>query len=150
MSRPRPALGTPFGADGPWLAAILDVLNDLHDLLDDRLSKADASGEPVRVEEPAPQSEPVTAVPVQEPAPVRAPDVPDPDEDEDNAGLVEVTEPDPAAEKVLPPPPPRAGRGSGLDPWRAFADDVKVPYSPNDGRDDIIAACVRAGVIEAR
>jgi len=156
MSRPRPALGTPFGADGPWLAAILDVLNDLHDLIDDRLPKADSSGEPVRVEEPAPQSKPPKVVPVQEPAPAVAPEAPadeDPDdtEDEDTTGRpVEVAEPAPAEEKPLPSPPPRAGRGSGLDPWRAFADEVNVPYSPDDGRDDIIAACERARVIEVK
>lgn len=154
MSRPRPALGTPFGADGPWLAAILDVLNDLHDLIDDRLPKADASGEPVRVQEPAPEEKPAQVRPIQEPAPNGPPMVDEePDDEDEGSGLVEVAEPAPADEATArdwPSPPPRSGRGSGLPFWQEFADDAEVPYSPEAGRDDIIAACIRAGVIEAK
>lgn len=145
MGRERPALGTPFGTDGPWLAAILGVLDDLYDMLDDRLPQADASGEPVPVKEPAPQRKPAEAVPVQEPAPVVSPQ---PEGDEDENEPAEVAEPAPASKPPLPPPPPRAGRGSGLDAWQAFANVAEVVYAPDAGRNDIIAACERAGVID--
>ncbi|MFI7009974.1 hypothetical protein [Streptomyces sp. NPDC050145] len=44
--------------------------------------------------------------------------------------------------------PPRSGRGSGVEAWRAFAEqhDVEVPAEAT--RDDVIAACEAAGVIE--
>lgn len=133
----RPNLGVPFGADGPWLAAILNVLHDVHDLLDARLPAEEG---PVRVSEPAPGAS--TSVPVSEPGrdepPARAepaaepaPD-PVPDDDEDEG---------------LPDPPPRAGRGSGLEAWQAFADAAGVGYPEGARRDDIVEACVEAGVI---
>ncbi len=49
-------LGTPATADGPWLAAILDRLDDLHHLLDGRLPKqaaAPAAEGTVELREPA-------------------------------------------------------------------------------------------------
>lgn len=149
MGRERSALGTPFGTDGPWLAAILGALDDLHDLLDDRLPKAPASGEPVQVNEPAPPVKPARAVPVREPAPVVSPEVPKGD-DEAEGEPVEVTEPAPASKPPLLSPPPRAGRGSGLDAWQAFATLADVEHSTGIGRDDIIAACELAGVIDSK
>lgn len=149
MGRERPALGTPFGTDGPWLAAILGVLNDVYDMLDDRLPQAAASGEPVPVTEPAPQMRPAKAVPVQEPAPVVPPAPEEDDDDEDQVEPAKVAEPAPASKPSLPPPPPRAGRGSGLDAWQAFANLAEVTYTADAGRNDIIAACEAAGVIDS-
>lgn len=44
--------------------------------------------------------------------------------------------------------PPRSGRGSGIEAWRQFAEqrDVEVPAEAS--REDIIAACEAAGVVE--
>lgn len=149
MGRVRPNLGTPFGADGPWLAALLDAVSDLYDLLDARLphpAEADGGGPASAVQpvaEPAPDSAPDRVVPVSEPEPARPPE---PDDDEKP-----VREPadETPAESSLPPPPPRSGRGSSEAAWRAWADLAKVRTSPDDRRDDIIDACIRAGVIDA-
>ncbi len=132
MSRDRSTLGSPLGVDGPWLAAILGALDDLHDLLSERLPRADG---PVRIAEPVPDRRPEHAVPVTEPAPDELPD----DEDEP----VRVTEP-------APDPPPRAGRGASAEAWRAWANSLAVAIPDGAGRDDIIAACQRAGILEAR
>lgn len=43
-------------------------------------------------------------------------------------------------------PPPRAGKGSGEDKWRAYADEQGVDVSEAQGRDDIIAELDEAGV----
>jgi hypothetical protein len=145
VARQRPQLGTPFGTEGPWLAAILDVLGDVHDLLEQRLPQAQKG--PVRVTEPAPAPARPAVVPVSEPAPDVPPDQAQP-----------VTEPNPddepnpdgtAAEprRDLPEPPPRSGRGAGLKAWQRFADLAGVTYEPADSRDDVIAACELAGVI---
>ncbi|MCG5464221.1 hypothetical protein MED01_002386 [Micromonospora sp. MED01] len=150
MPRARPNLGTAFGTDGPWLAAILDTLGDIADLLDARLpapASADggepAPGGPVRISEPAPERRPdKTATPVSEPA---ADEPPTEDDDES----VEVTEPAPDDRPSLPPPPPRRGKGSGLDAWQAFANVAKVKYPADASRNDIADACERAGVIPA-
>ncbi|AKY02177.1 head-tail connector protein [Streptomyces phage SF1] len=44
--------------------------------------------------------------------------------------------------------PPRSGRGSGAEAWRRFAEqhDVEVPADAT--REDVIAACEAAGVID--
>ncbi|MET9096240.1 hypothetical protein ABZX72_29595 [Streptomyces cyaneofuscatus] len=44
--------------------------------------------------------------------------------------------------------PPRSGKGSGIDAWRGFAErqDLEVPADAS--RDDIIAACEAAALIE--
>jgi hypothetical protein len=142
MVRERPSLGTPFGTDGPWLAEILDVLGDLHDLLDARLPRSDA---PSKTSEPAPAEAPSKAKPVSEPAPdvapARAEPVEEPDPDD---------EPTAAAKPSLREPPPRAGRGSSLKAWQSWADDAEVSYDAADDRDDIIAACELAGVLPTR
>ncbi|MEV1013772.1 hypothetical protein [Micromonospora sp. NPDC049730] len=70
-------------------------------------------------------------------------------DDDTDADPVEVTEPAPDARQPLPPPPPRRGKGSGLDAWQVFANVAKVTYPPDAGRDDIVNACVEAGVISA-
>ncbi len=148
MGRVRPNLGVPYGTDGPWLAALVETVSDLYDLLDARLpTPASADGGepaptgPVRISEPAPATPPdETATPVAEP---------DPDEPPADDEPVEVTEPASDDRPSLPPPPPRHGKGSGLDAWQAFASVAKVPYAPDAGRNDIIAACVDAGVIPA-
>lgn len=45
-------------------------------------------------------------------------------------------------------PPPRSGRGSGLEAWGSFAQANGVGVDSDMARDDIIAACEAAGVIE--
>lgn len=146
MVRERPRLGTPLGVDGPWLKAINDVLADLYDLLEARLPQPEqGGGEPVPVAEPEPARKPDKAVPVQEPAPAGPPEQ---DEDEDEEP-VEVTEPAPTS-APLPDPPRRAGRGSSAEAWRAYAELVGVDVGQDAGRDDIIAACEQAGVIEPK
>jgi predicted component of type VI protein secretion system len=142
----------PFGTDGPWLAAILDVLNDLHDLIEARLPAAQG-GEPSPVAEPAPEATPANAVPVAEPAPARAPETPDGDNDEDEQPEptpVEITEPAPADPPApQPDSPPTRGKGSGLEAWQAYATAVGVSYPADATRNDIIAACREAGVLNA-
>ncbi|MBQ1122642.1 hypothetical protein [Streptomyces sp. B15] len=44
--------------------------------------------------------------------------------------------------------PPRSGRGSGVDAWRAFAEAHGVAVDDQMSRDDVIAACEQAGLIE--
>jgi hypothetical protein len=43
-------------------------------------------------------------------------------------------------------PPPRAGKGSGEDKWRAYAEEQGVDVSEAEGRDDVIAALEEADV----
>lgn len=152
MVRARPNLGTPFGTDGPWLAAILDTLGDIADLLDARLpAPASAAGGeqgaggPVAVSEPAPANTREKATPVVEPAPDRKPAPADDDEPDQT----QVQEPAPASapKPSLPPPPPRRGKGSGLDAWQAYANLAGVTYGGDASRDDIITACETAGVL---
>lgn len=44
--------------------------------------------------------------------------------------------------------PPRSGRGSGIDAWRAFAEQHDVEVAADASREDIIAACEAAELIE--
>ncbi|MFF2189244.1 hypothetical protein [Streptomyces sp. NPDC058155] len=44
--------------------------------------------------------------------------------------------------------PPRSGRGSGVEAWREFAEKNGVEVAAGASREDIIAACERAGVVE--
>lgn len=43
-------------------------------------------------------------------------------------------------------PPPRAGKGSSEDNWRAYAAENGVVVEGIAGRDEIVAACEAAGV----
>jgi hypothetical protein len=45
-------------------------------------------------------------------------------------------------------PPARSGRGSGIDAWRKFAEQNGVEYDTDASRDEIIAACEAAGIVE--
>ncbi|MFG1659074.1 hypothetical protein ACGFIY_21330 [Micromonospora chersina] len=109
-----------------------------------RSSGGKGEGGPVPVAEPAPPSPPDKARPVDEPAESIPP-----------GGARPVSEPAPRRaprrgddHASLPPPPPRAGKGSGKEAWSSFANIAKVPVPDRASRDDIIAACVRAGVID--
>ncbi|MFJ8855243.1 hypothetical protein [Streptomyces sp. NPDC102437] len=44
--------------------------------------------------------------------------------------------------------PPRSGRGSGVEAWRAFAEQHDVEVAAAASREDIIAACEAADVVE--
>ncbi|MFI7239670.1 hypothetical protein [Streptomyces cyaneofuscatus] len=74
--------------------------------------------------------------------------------DEHGPETVQFTDPDAAKQPGggTPPTeveaPPRSGKGSGIDAWREFAErqDLEVPAEAS--RDDIIAACEAAGLIE--
>ncbi|HEY8985440.1 MAG TPA: hypothetical protein VIU15_38450 [Streptomyces sp.] len=44
--------------------------------------------------------------------------------------------------------PPRSGRGSGVEAWLAFAEQHDVDTDSDMSRDDVIAACEAAGVVE--
>lgn len=156
MGRTRPSLGTPFGTDGPWLAALLDVMHDVYDLIDARLPQpAETGGEggrPVRVTEPAPDRPPVPARPVTEPAPDNTPDgedddvVPVTEPAPDETSSSEADEPGPEPSPGLPEPP-RKGKGASQHAWLAFARANRVDVPDTTTRADIIAACVAAGVI---
>lgn len=134
MARDR-AVVQAFTGDGPTLVAIHDVLADLYDLLDARLPQHDNGEGPARIGEPAPAGPPPNAVPVSEPAPDGPP------EDDD----------DPVAEPApdLPEPPPRAGRGSSLAAWQTWAWQAGVTVADDMTRDQIIDACVTAGVLSS-
>ncbi|EST22776.1 hypothetical protein [Streptomyces niveus] len=45
-------------------------------------------------------------------------------------------------------PPPRSGRGSGVEAWRTFAEQHDVEVAADASREDIVAACEAAGVVE--
>ncbi|WP_329151223.1 hypothetical protein OIU91_28385 [Streptomyces sp. NBC_01456] len=44
--------------------------------------------------------------------------------------------------------PPRSGKGSGVEAWRSFADRKGVDVDQDATREDVIAACEAAGVVE--
>lgn len=44
--------------------------------------------------------------------------------------------------------PPRSGKGSGEKAWREFATSLEVDLEGCTSRDDVIAACEEAGVID--
>ncbi|MFJ9468332.1 hypothetical protein [Streptomyces caniferus] len=44
--------------------------------------------------------------------------------------------------------PPRSGKGSGVEAWRAFAERKGVDVDQDATREDVIAACEAAGVVE--
>jgi hypothetical protein len=45
----------------------------------------------------------------------------------------------------VPVAPPRSGKGSGIEAWRAYAHAANVAVPDEAERGDIIAACERAG-----
>lgn len=55
---------------------------------------------------------------------------------------------DPTARKLADTEPPRSGRGSGVEAWRTFAEQHGVGTDSDMSREDIIAACEAAGVVE--
>lgn len=55
---------------------------------------------------------------------------------------------DPAPAEV--PVPPVSGPGSGKEAWAAFAADRGVEHDAGASRDDIMAACQAAGVLEPK
>lgn len=90
-----------------------------------------------------------------EPTPPPGPAPAEPTPPPAHAGVV-VTDPPaettppgtPASTVGTPPPPPRHGKGSGNGPWRDWANRVGLDgVSADDGRADIIAVAVRAGLI---
>jgi hypothetical protein len=44
--------------------------------------------------------------------------------------------------------PPRSGRGSGVEAWRAYAEQNDLDVAADASREDIIAAAEGAGLIE--
>ncbi|MFD5838219.1 hypothetical protein ACFWHV_32420 [Streptomyces collinus] len=44
--------------------------------------------------------------------------------------------------------PPRSGRGSGIEAWRAFLADNEIAADADASREDLIAAAEGAGLIE--
>ena len=67
------------------------------------------------------------------------------DSDDTEPGSVAYTDPGTGGSVEAPP---RTGRGSGVDAWRAFAEQHNVDVPADASREDIIAACESAGVIE--
>src|SRR5688572_15803091 len=148
MLRDRSSLGTPLGVDGPWLAAILSVLDEIADTLSDLRGRFPVDGGGP-APNPAPEVDVAHVVPVSEPAPDKPPAAPvaDPgeaDDDRGGEGATPVADPD----QGLPPPPPRAGRGASAAAWQQWATTAGVAVADGAGRDDIIAACEQAGVID--
>ena len=127
MKRQLPAAMT---STDVFMGVLIGQMDELIGIFQDRSGQPPREGGKegvVRLQEPA---TPLPAEPVQEPAKVTA--TPSPAE---------------VPERKKVPEPPRAGRGSGFDAWKAFADLVGVTYPADAGRNDIIAACVTAGVI---
>ncbi|MFE5658370.1 hypothetical protein ACFQ9H_19535 [Streptomyces sp. NPDC056517] len=44
--------------------------------------------------------------------------------------------------------PPRSGRGSGIEAWRAFLADHEIGVDADASREEIIAAAEQAGLVE--
>lgn len=124
-TRDRSTLGSPLGVDGPWLAAILGALDDIADMLAERLPPPPDSN----------QAPAVVAVTEPRPAPNPAP------------AVVAITEP---ARPVVPDPPPRMGRGASADAWRDWAHTAGVTLPDGASRADIITACQQAGVLNTQ
>lgn len=105
------------------------------------------SAEPAKtksVETEAAKAQPVKAaapVKVQEPAPDSAPSV------GGKAEVKKAAEPAAVQPKALAEAPARQGRGSSVEAWAAWAAQAGVAVPDGATRNDIIAACVRAGVL---
>ncbi len=154
MPRDRSTLGAPLGVDGPWLAAILDALDEIACLLRVRLPGGDPvepndlaqpwmteriQAEASQPEQDRPAESKPEPVKVQEPAPDNAPTV--------EATPATETADDDANADSPPPPPNRQGRGSSAEAWTAWAEQAGVAVPDGATRNDIIAACIRAGVL---
>lgn len=158
MHRDRSALGQPMGVDGPWLAAILTALDDIHATLGQIYNRL-PGGQAVEPNDLASFGREQTSTPrkVQEPAPDDAPTI---DEALNTPAVTRDIEPgdpgtstegvtDAEADSVeRPAPPARAGRGSSAEAWRTWATNAGVTVPDDASRDDIIAACERAGVLD--
>jgi len=73
------------------------------------------------------------------------------DDPRGHESVVEPAEPDltfPAPDGSSPVPPPRAGKGSGVEAWQAFASRHGLAVEVDADRAAIIAACERAGLVE--
>lgn len=68
--------------------------------------------------------------------------------DADQDGADEVSVNDPAGSGGDVEAPPRSGRGSGIDAWRAFAERNGYDTDDEMSRDDVIALLERNGVVE--
>jgi hypothetical protein len=55
---------------------------------------------------------------------------------------------EPVAHPAVRTPPPRAGKGSGVEAWQAFAADHDVEIPAGVDRAAIIAACEHAGLLD--
>ncbi|MGW7248823.1 hypothetical protein [Streptomyces decoyicus] len=65
----------------------------------------------------------------------------------DGADSVDVVEV-PTPPGVGVEPPPRSGKGSGVEAWRAFAERKGVDVDQDATREDVVAACEAAGVVD--
>lgn len=73
------------------------------------------------------------------------------DSDQDGDEPAEVGFEDPAARQSTAgsgEAPPRSGRGSGVEAWRAFLADNEIAADADASREDLIAAAEGAGLIE--
>lgn len=123
---PGPSLSPTIPAEQP--AGTLDDLVPVQRTADGGIPGSGEGGPvPPAPDAEQPQPDVVTEEPAEPVTPV--PDVDDADQPE------------------LPEPPPRSGRGSGETAWRAWAAQAGVDVSDADGRDEIIDACERAGVL---
>ncbi|MFF7171094.1 hypothetical protein [Streptomyces pseudovenezuelae] len=66
---------------------------------------------------------------------------------EDEPEAVGFTDPRTSQQQTVEAPP-RSGRGSGIEAWLAFAEAQGVGTDSDMNRDDVIAACEAAGVVE--
>lgn len=57
----------------------------------------------------------------------------------------EIAESDEGGDDEGPNPPPQGGAGSGIEAWRAYADELGVEVAESATRDDIVAAVRKAG-----
>jgi hypothetical protein len=129
MTRQLPAA---MSSTDVFMQVLIGQMDELMGMLRDtgrRLPDSDEGAGVVRLQEPAVPAPAVSAPTETTPEPKPVPEQAD--------------DPEP-----LPEPPPRAGRGSGLEAWVAFADEAGVDYPDGASRNDIIAACAAAKVID--
>jgi hypothetical protein len=98
-----------------YLAAVVDRLDQLTAAVTELNGRLGSSSQP-----PTGHDEEGMSVRLREP-------------DTGPAAAVRLREPD-------VPEPPRHGKGSSRDAWALHADQIGVPYPPNAGQRDIIAA----------